>query len=69
MRWQVKFCPRCHSRKILYEVDGRIQFRIADDGHVQIDSTPDDLVEVVEVELNENGATGYCEKCGLTFKA
>lgn len=68
MRWQVKRCPRCDSKKVVYEVEGQIRFRITDAGFVQIESTPEELVETVDDILFEDGAMGYCEKCGLTFK-
>lgn len=68
MRWQVKRCPRCDSKKVVYEVEGQIRFRITDAGFVQIESTPEELVEIVDDTLSEDGAMGYCEKCGLMFK-
>ena len=68
MVWKKKSCPRCGNNKITFEVEGKICFQIDSEGQVDIVSTPDDLVEVVETELSEYGAWGYCDKCGYTFK-
>lgn len=68
MRWQIKRCPRCDSKQVVYGIEGQIQFRITDAGCIQIESTPEELIEVVENELSEDGAYAYCEKCGWIFK-
>ena len=68
MRWQVKGCPRCGSKRVVYEIEGQIRFRISEAGYIQIESTPEELIEVVEDELSENGAHAYCDRCGLMFK-
>ena len=68
MFWKKKSCPRCGNNNITFEVEGKICFQINSEGQVEIVSTPDDLVEVVETELSEYGAWGYCDKCGYTFK-
>lgn len=67
LRWQIKRCPRCDSKKVVYEIEGTIRFRITDAGYVQIESTPEELIDTVDDSLSEEGAMGYCEKCGLMF--